>query len=395
MKLFMRALVFVLLISLLAMSAACGGKENAETTPGPGETTSAAKETTAPTAAPTTAPAETEPEEPVVTIVDFMTTYYSVGKDNGWANYIYSLGEGNDGKQYAGFLVTPAKDNIDGIIGFADSGKQAAAFDDFAMQIRLSPEGFFEVYNGDKFEKLANVPYTANTGYFIVVLADMRAKTYTVYVEATENERVKIAENSAFAATASDADDLGQVFFVSSGENEEFTVDYLKRQWWYDDTKEYWSKGENFGWQQDGINLGQVYTGKVEIEFDMTFTGDNVGGSVDFTGSKKDLFGFGDLAAMVRINFTYFDARNGAVFEEAGDMPAVPDTLYHIYLEADLDTQTYSYWVTPPGGERTLIADNYGFRETALDVFDFGQCFVVSCHASDQIMMQNLVIRQK
>ena len=98
---------------------------------------------------------------------------------------------------------------------------------------------------------------------------------------------------------------------------------------------------------------------------------------------------------MVRINYSHFDARNASVFEYAGNCPAVADTIYHINLEADLDAKTYSYWVTPPGGNKILIADNYTFRTGAIDTDDFGQVFVVSAHDSHQIMMQNMKITQK
>ena len=96
-----------------------------------------------------------------------------------------------------------------------------------------------------------------------------------------------IADNFAFRTSAQDADDLGKVFFISAVSNDRFTVDYFKRQWLFDETKEYWSKGENFGWQQNGINLGRIYTRKVEIEFDMFFTGTNVGGSVGFVKDRR------------------------------------------------------------------------------------------------------------
>ena len=388
--------LLIIMTALTALTGCGGGKQSETTAPTTAPATTAEPTTAQPTTAePAADPGDSVYTEPVVTAVDILTTYYSVGENNGWVNAIYTLGEGNDSRQYVSFIVIPTADGLDGSIAFADSEKEVTGFDDLSIMIRMNAEGFFDARNGDGFEKLAEVAYTANTEYFVELHADMNTKTYSVYVQAPETEHVLIAENYAFRTSANEADDLGKVFFVSAGKNDRFTVDYLKRQWLFDETKEYWSKGENFGWQQNGINLGRAYTGKVEVEFDMSFVGSNVGGSVGFVDSQKELYGFEDLAAMVRINYSYFDARNSTVFEYAGNCPAVADTVYHINLEADLDLKTYSYWVTPPGGSKIQIADNYAFRLGAIDTDDFGQVFVVSAHGSDQILMQNMKITQK
>lgn len=396
MKFLKKAVIIIIALTMILGVSAC--KKDG------GETTTTTNAPTSTTASPTTAPApatsdesdETDPINEVEEIlVDSFTTFNSIGLNGGWANVVNSFAEGHVGKQYARFEVTPAEDNIDGTIAFADYNKAAGSFSDCFIQFKLSPEGFFVTNNGESFEKLADVAYAAGNIYMVEIEADMEAGKYNAYVTAPDSERVKIAGGYAFNAKATESDDFGKVFFVS-GESDQFVVDYFKRWNWYDPTKEYWSKGENFGWQQNGAWLGDVYRGKVKIEFDMmdNQTGANLNGSVDFTSSEKEVFGFGDLACLVRVHFDHggFDARNGAVFDKIASVPCEQNVTYHIDLEIDLDNKVYSYWVTDPNGTKTQIADAFAFRETATDVDNIAQVFVVSQHANDQLVMTNLKI---
>lgn len=325
--------------------------------------------------------------------VDNLTTYSSIGENMGWQDVVYTLGEANTGKQYVTFLVTPLLDKVDGSVCFTDYTKFVTGFSDLAIMVRMNGEGFFDVRNGDAFEKLADVPFVADGEYAVEIIADMDAKTYTVYVTADE-QRTMIAENYAFRTTANDAANLGKVFFISASDSEQFNVDALKRLTVYDAAKSYLSTGENLGWQQKMIKLDQEYTGKIRIEYDMTPLIPSVDGSVDFTDGAFDVYGFADLAMLVRMHITeaLFDARNGDAFERLADIPVTQDTKYHIEIEADIDGKLYSVYVTPEGGERTQLAKDFNFRTTAAHADSIGQCVVISAHESDSIRMENLVI---
>jgi unsaturated chondroitin disaccharide hydrolase len=304
---------------------------------------------------------------------------------------IFSIGEGNIGRQFASFNLTPLADGIDGGVYFADYDKDVAGFEDLSIMVRMS-DGLFDAGNGDNFEKLAEVPVVTNTAYLVELYTDMDAKTYTVYVTPSGGERILLAENYAFRTTADDADDLGKVYFVTTAANDEFKADSFERMAIYTEGKEYWSYGENYGWQQHPIYLGKSYTGKVKIEFDMFANTQPIGGSVSFADIDKDVYGFGDLCMLCRMNLTFYDARNGDVFETIGDVQVAMDNIYHCEIQADMDAKTHSMWVTPPGGERTLIAENFAFRTTANDADDIAKFYVISEHASDQIGMKNLQI---
>ncbi|MDD4495010.1 MAG: hypothetical protein PHV32_11840 [Eubacteriales bacterium] len=394
MKAFKRLGIIALVLIMLIVMAACK-KDNTETS----GTTPAATTTKAPdtaTTEPTDTTEPTEPEEKQVTQVDAFTTFPSIGENDGWQSFVNSFGEGRTGKQYVSFSVTPLIDNVDGSISFADAEKEVAGFNDVAMMIRMNAEGIFDAGNGDNYEKLADVAYEANGIYFVEVYADMNAKIYSVYVTPDGGEPTLIAENYAFRTSANDADDLGQVFFVSAGGSDQFSVDYIKRLEIYDPAKAYLSTGENFGWQSKPIKLAKEYTGKIKIEFDMTSVIDSVDGSVDFTDGAFDVFGFGDLAMLnrMKIDGAYFDARNDAIFEKIAEVLVVKDNKNHIEVVADIDAKTYSVWVTIPGGTKTQIAKDFSFRDTAKHADSIGQCFVISAHEDDSIKMENLVITE-
>jgi len=389
-KLLKKLGIYVLLLAMTLTMVACGPSGGETTTTKP---TTAAPTTAKPTtAAPTTTPEPTTSESGAMEIpVDNLTTYMSIGEQNPWKDTVYTLGEGNTGKQYVKFNLTPLVDGIDGGVHFAGFGKEVAGFADLAIAVRMA-QGVFDARNGDVFDKLAEVPVVTNTAYLVEIMADMDAKTYTVYITPDGGEKTLIAENYAFRTTANDTADLGKVFFISAAANDELQADSFTRMAMYTEGKEYWSYGENYGWQQHPIYLGRAYTGIVKIEFDMYTNVMPVGGSVSFTNIDRELYNFPDLCMLCRMNYTFYDARNGDNFETLGDVPLATDTVYHCEILADMDAKTHSMWVTPPGGERTLIAEDYAFRTTANDAADIGKVYVISAHASDQICMKNLKI---
>ena len=397
MKLVKAIIIFALAAVMLISAAGCK-KDN-----GDGTTTSAptaAPTTNAPTttAAPTTIgePAETGLEEEVLTMVDSLTSYYSLGENLGWQNAIYLLGEENTGVHYAAFYVTPFQEKVDGSVCFADGQKTVTGFADLSIMIRMNADGFFDARNGDNFEKLADVAYEADNAYFVELTADMNNKTYTVYVTAPEGEKTMIAENYAFRTTANDADDFGKMFLVNAGGNELIMIEGFKRLEVYDPAKAYYSTGENFGWQQKGIYLGRDYTGKLKISFDMIKLIDMVDGSVDFTDGDIEVFSFGDLAMLVRMEIWQgvFDVRNVTQQERIADVYVYKDVRYRVEIEADMDTKLYSVWVTPEGKERVQVAKDYGFRVTANHAAKISKVYVISAHENDSIKMENLTIEE-
>ena len=161
-----------------------------------------------------------------------------------------------------------------------------------------------------------------------------------------------------------------------------------------DSTATYMSRGENLGWQGAIYTLGDNTTGKQYVSFDMTALIEKVDASVDFADSQKEVFGFADLAMLVRMNDAgLIDVRNGLVSNKQMadvEFPYSANIPYHIEVEADMNAKTYSVWVTAPEGVKTQIAKDYGFRTSAAaDTDDLGKVFFVSASDNNQMKVEN------
>jgi hypothetical protein len=72
------------------------------------------------------------------------------------------------------------------------------------------------------------------------------------------------------------------------------------------------------------------------------------------------------LAAIVRFNPSGdIDAYNGTGYGAASVIPYTGGTMYAFEFDVDMAHQTYTVWVTPRGGRKTLVGLNYAFRTAA------------------------------
>src|SRR5207244_3237900 len=75
---------------------------------------------------------------------------------------------------------------------------------------------------------------------------------------------------------------------------------------------------------------------------------------------------FGDFACLVRFPDTgKIDARNGANYEAANDIPYSAGVKYSFRLVVNVPARTYSIYVTPAGGTEQTVGTDFAFRPTA------------------------------
>ena len=75
---------------------------------------------------------------------------------------------------------------------------------------------------------------------------------------------------------------------------------------------------------------------------------------------------FSDFACLVRFQTAgIIDARNGAGYEAASDIPFSANVSYHFRLVVNIPAQTYSVYVTEAGGAEQLVGTDFAFRTTA------------------------------
>jgi hypothetical protein len=67
------------------------------------------------------------------------------------------------------------------------------------MLMRVQPNGTFDAYNGSSYQKTNTINYEAGKTYPVTIVADIAAKTYSVFVE-IDGEQKTIANNFRFRA---------------------------------------------------------------------------------------------------------------------------------------------------------------------------------------------------
>ncbi len=156
--------------------------------------------------------------------------YSSIGENDGWQDNGLFLGYNNTNTVIINYDCTPLMNNVDASVDFADSDIQVRGLPNLCMFIRLNETGTFDVRNGlNNNSIMADIPvaYTSNTKYHLRVVADMAAKTYSVWVTPSGGSETKIANNYGFISSATDADDCGQVFIISAWENDRLIMENL------------------------------------------------------------------------------------------------------------------------------------------------------------------------
>jgi hypothetical protein len=133
---------------------------------------------------------------------------------------VFELGTGNRGVVETNFDVTPLVNQMDGVIGYADSSAGVTAYRDMAMLVRMNENGRFDVRNGSGYDADADVIYTANSTYRVRMVTDLGAGTYDVWVTPPGGTETQIANDYTFRADAPSTDDLGKVCLIDNSTGE-------------------------------------------------------------------------------------------------------------------------------------------------------------------------------
>ena len=145
-------------------------------------------------------------------------------------------------------------------------------------------------------------------------------------------------------------------------------------------------------WHQYGYNLGNTNTGTQNVQFYVTPHGTNIDSQIAYIDSSTQLSGtgFDQLALQIRMNSSgCFDCRNGGAFAKTSTVNYSTGNTYFVEMTANMTAHTYSVWVTPPGGSKTQIANNYAFRSSAPTTDDLGKVFFISETANNLFSIED------
>ncbi|MFA6309132.1 MAG: hypothetical protein WC677_05235, partial [Clostridia bacterium] len=309
------------------------------------------------------------------------------------------------------FDVIPMENNIEASIDFAGGNTNVIGFENFAISIKFTNQGTIEAIDGlqnNEFISNQAIPYSANKKYHFELVADMNAKTYSVWFTVeTQQGRLKfsIAHSFGFRSTAPDTNNLGEVYFTSKNGND-MKVQYLSRGSDYIHGALYSSIYMNGGWKEYGLTFEseqgkRVF--KVNINLDATPTSPFCNSSVYCTDGlflEQTI----NLVTLIRLNESgtfdlgNFRAENPQELDNILTYEA--NKKYHIRIEArltDIDyiIDTYSVWVTPEGGEEIQIAHDHKIRPLISEfIFDINKIYIVSVEGNDRLRMENLSVEK-
>lgn len=129
-------------------------------------------------------------------------------------------------------------------------------------------------------------------------------------------------------------------------------------------------------------SLGKAYTGKVTMEFDLTFAPDvdeMFDGVIAYANKDAKELTYQKSNMLIQLTGGTINVYNGTAYQ-ASNFDVAANYKYHIKVTADLDTKKYSVWITPiypTAGDEVLVAENCDFRGTAEPIEDIGSLILV------------------
>ncbi len=105
-------------------------------------------------------------------------------------------------------------------------------------------------------------------------------------------------------------------------------------------------------------------TGTFTATFNATPSGSPINSVMGLSDGPQTAYT--SLAAIVRFNPSGdIDAYNGTGYSAASTIPYTAGSMYRFEFDVNVAAQTYTVWVTPVGGAKTLVGLNFAFRTSA------------------------------
>jgi hypothetical protein len=251
----------------------------------------------------------------------------------------------------ASFAATPRASALVAVIGFSNG--PADAFADLAAAVRFNASGTVDVRSGAAYKADRSYAYVAGAPVYFFMEVNVPARTYSVWVGSSPDERRQLASNYAFRSEQATVTALNQqaAVVVNAG-----AVDICAFQLGTPATCAATSQAS--GWQNSNVVVrGPAFS----VEFDATPSAIGIEGVVGL--SDGPAAAYADLAAVARFNPSgTIDARSGNAYRADQVVRYVGGSTYRLKLDVNVATHTYSVTVTPPGGTAIVLARDYAFR---------------------------------
>lgn len=262
---------------------------------------------------------------------------------NSWVNSSFTA---QTGTFTATFNATPSSSPINTVMGLSN-GPQSV-YTSLSAIVRFNPSGDIDAYNGSGYSAASTIPYTGGTTYTFEFDVNVPAQTYSVYVTQQGGTRTLVGLNFAFRLSATTLNNLS--LYAAAGTNNVcgFTA----------------TAGSPTCQSVSNTWLNTPFTaetGTFTAMFNATPSASPINTVMGLTNGPQSVYT--NLAAIVRFNPSGdIDAYNGTGYSAASTIPYTGGTTYAFELDVNVPAQTYTAYVTPSGGTKTLVGQDYVFR---------------------------------
>jgi hypothetical protein len=215
--------------------------------------------------------------------------------------------------------------------------------------------GVIDVRDYDQYRADVVMNWTAGSTYTVRTIVNVPAKTYSVFVKGPTGNEQTLATNYRFRLEQAGATQLVTAV-VNTGTTGSITACGLALSA---------CVTANAG---NTINTAfPSQTGSFSVSWDMTPLTSAIDAGVALAPATASTWT--DLATIVRFATSpsnLIDARNGGTYDHAITVPWVVNANYRVRLAVNVNmpasANTYSIYVTPPGGAEQLLGSSYAFR---------------------------------
>ncbi|HEX3773848.1 MAG TPA: hypothetical protein VHV51_05240 [Polyangiaceae bacterium] len=233
----------------------------------------------------------------------------------------------------------------DALFGLSDG--QATTYTNLASIVRFNPGGAIDARNGGNYAADQSLPYSANVPLHFTIDLDPAAHTYSVH-----NGGTAIATNYAFRTEQAGTSVLHHFALKvdAGGPLSACNVTVTDAC----NTAE-----PNGGFVNTAFPTESVFS---VTSFTATPNANDIDGEIGLSAASAS--SFNDLAAIVRFNPSgTIDVRNGDVYTADTSIPYSAGTSYQFHILTDVVGHSYSVFLN-----ETLIAENYAFRTQQANV---------------------------
>lgn len=293
------------------------------------------------------------------------------------------------------FDVTPTMENINGIVGMTASNLAASAYGDLPIAVRMNTEGYFDAFNYNIYNRIADVAYQANTTYHIRVLVNLKTQRYDAFVTPEGGQEIQIADNFAYRNANWTVNNIAKLYPVDAGDPTTTGGAFYVEDPKVTSVGAIYSEAEGV-W--NAIDVAPLVSGgRSAVVFDLSSEKDIVNGLIGLTASNLTASAADDLPVRIGLSpYGYFEAYDGSVGKVSSVAYSAGQS-YRVKVIADLENKTYDAFVTSwvdvtkltnesaasakSAITTTKIADGFSFTNTSLTVENLGRIYIADAGA--------------